>query len=134
MMLKNKVVVIYGAGGDIGGAAARAFAHEGAKVFLIGLYLASVEVVAKEINAARGSAEAVEVNALNEQAIEKHLQSVIDKTGRIDISFNAVGITDLKIVCATYRSECRTVFPADRGLYEVVFPDCTPSRKAHGSE
>jgi NAD(P)-dependent dehydrogenase (short-subunit alcohol dehydrogenase family) len=34
MMLKDKVAVIYGAGGAIGGAVARAFASEGARVFL----------------------------------------------------------------------------------------------------
>jgi NAD(P)-dependent dehydrogenase (short-subunit alcohol dehydrogenase family) len=36
MMLKNKVAVIYGAGGAVGSAVARAFAREGAKLFLTG--------------------------------------------------------------------------------------------------
>jgi NAD(P)-dependent dehydrogenase (short-subunit alcohol dehydrogenase family) len=45
-----------------------------------------------------GSAEAAEVDALDEQAVDEHLQSVIDKAGRVDISFNAVGIPDTKIV------------------------------------
>jgi NAD(P)-dependent dehydrogenase (short-subunit alcohol dehydrogenase family) len=97
-ILKDKVAVIYGAGGGIGGAVARAFARKGAKVFLTGPHPASVEVVAKEINAAGGSAEAAKIDALDEQAIEKHLQSVIDKAGHVDISFNAVGIPDLKIL------------------------------------
>ena len=87
MLLKNKVAVIYGAGGDIGGAVARAFAREGAKVFLTGRKLAPVEAVAKEIGAAGGSAASAEVDALDEQAVDKHLQSVIDKAGRVDISF-----------------------------------------------
>jgi NAD(P)-dependent dehydrogenase (short-subunit alcohol dehydrogenase family) len=98
MILKNKVAVIYGAGGDIGGAVARSFAQEGAKVFLTGHKLAPVEAVVRDIVAAGGSAEAAEVDALDEQAIDKHLQSVIDKAGRIDISFNAVGIPNAKIV------------------------------------
>ena len=98
MTLKNKVAVIYGAGGDIGGGVARAFAREGAKVFLTGHKLAPVEAVAKDIVAAGGSAEAAEVNALDEQAIDKHLQSVIDKAGRLDISFNAIGIPNAKIL------------------------------------
>ena len=34
MLLENKVAVIYGAGGSIGGAVARAFTREGARVFL----------------------------------------------------------------------------------------------------
>jgi len=98
MMLKNKVAVIYGAGGAIGGAVARAFAGEGAKLFLTGRHLAPVEVVAREVNSAGGSAEAAEVDALDEEAVDKHLQSVIDKAGRVDISFNAVGIPGTKIL------------------------------------
>jgi NAD(P)-dependent dehydrogenase (short-subunit alcohol dehydrogenase family) len=89
--LRNKVAVIYGAGGAIGGAVARAFAREGAKLFLTGRRLPPVEAVAKEIVSAGGVAEAAEIDALDEQAIDKHLQSVVAKAGRIDISFNAMG-------------------------------------------
>src|SRR2546421_7661396 len=98
MMLKNKVAVIYGAGGGIGGAVARAFASQGAKLFLAGRHLAPVEAVAKELVSAGGSAEAAEVDALDEQAVDKHLQSVMDMAGRVDISFNAVGIPNAKIL------------------------------------
>jgi NAD(P)-dependent dehydrogenase (short-subunit alcohol dehydrogenase family) len=98
MILNDKVAVIYGAGGAIGGAVARAFASEGAKVFLTGHSMAPVEVVAQDIMSARGSAEAAEVDALDEQAVDRHLQSVIDKAGRVDVSFNAVGIPDAKIL------------------------------------
>src|SRR5262245_43112702 len=96
MMLNNKVSVIYGAGGAIGGAIARAFAREGTRLFLTGRRLAPVEAIAKEINSAGGSAEAAEVDALDEQAVDKHLQSLIDKAGRVDISFNAIGIPNPK--------------------------------------
>ena len=96
MMLTDKVAVIYGAGGAIGGAVARAFAGEGAKLFLTGRHLAPVEAVAKDVVSAGGSAEAAEVDALDEEAVDKHLQSVIDTAGRVDISFNAVGIPNPK--------------------------------------
>src|SRR6185369_5385902 len=96
MMLKDKVAVIYGAAGGIGGAVARAFASEGAKVFLTGRQRTSVEAVADEIQSAGGSAEAAEVDALDEQAVDKHLQSVIGKAGRVDISLNAVGFSNAK--------------------------------------
>jgi NAD(P)-dependent dehydrogenase (short-subunit alcohol dehydrogenase family) len=98
MMLKDNVAVIYGAGGGIGGAVARAFALEGADLFPTGCQLAPVEVVAKEVVSAGGSAEAAELDALDEQAVDNHLQSVIDKTGRVDISFNAVGIPNATIL------------------------------------
>lgn len=98
MILEDKVAVIYGAGGGIGGAVARAFAREGARVFLTGRHRAAVEAVAKDIVSAGGFAEAAEVDALDESAIDEHLQSVIDEAGRVDISFNAVGIPDLEIL------------------------------------
>src|SRR5260370_22512868 len=98
MMLKDKVAVVYGAGGAIGGAVARAFAREGANLFLTGRRREPVEAVAKDIVSAGGSAEAAEVDALDEQAVDKDLQSVIDEAGRVDISFNAVGIPNAKIL------------------------------------
>jgi NAD(P)-dependent dehydrogenase (short-subunit alcohol dehydrogenase family) len=98
MILKDKVAVIYGAGGGVGGAVARAFASEGANVFLTGRHVAPVEVVAKDIVSAGGSAEVAEVDALDEQAVDEHLQSVIDKAGRVDISFNPIGIPSTNIL------------------------------------
>jgi NAD(P)-dependent dehydrogenase (short-subunit alcohol dehydrogenase family) len=98
MLLKDKVAVGYGAGGAIGGEIARAFASEGAKLFLTGRHLTPVEAVAKDVVAAGGSAEAAQVDALDEQAIDQHLQSVVDTAGRVDISFNAVGIPDTQIL------------------------------------
>jgi NAD(P)-dependent dehydrogenase (short-subunit alcohol dehydrogenase family) len=92
MLLENKIAVIYGAGGAIGGAVARVFAREGAKLFLTGRHRAPVEAVAKEVVSAGGAAEAAAVDALDEQAVDRHLQSVIDKAGRVDVSFNAIGI------------------------------------------
>ena len=98
MMLENKIAVIYGAGGAIGGAVARAFAREGARLFLTGRQKVAVEAVARDVVAAGGSAEAAEVDALDEHAIDRHLGSVIDKAGRVDLSFNAIGIPDAKVV------------------------------------
>ena len=80
----------------IGGAVARAYAVDGAGLFLTGRNLAPVEVVAKDVVAAGGSAEAAEVDAVAEQAVDEHLQSVIETAGRIDISFDAVGIPGTK--------------------------------------
>lgn len=98
MLLENKIAVIYGAGGAIGGAVARAFAREGARLFLTGRQRASVDAVTRDVVHAGGSAEAAQVDALDEHAIDRHLQSVIDKAGRVDISFNAVGIAGTKIL------------------------------------
>lgn len=98
MMLKDKIAVIYGAGGAIGGAVARAFASEGATLFLTGRGRPPIDAVARDIVAAGGSATAAKVDALDEQAVDRHLQSVIDQAGRVDISFNAIGIPDELVV------------------------------------
>jgi NAD(P)-dependent dehydrogenase (short-subunit alcohol dehydrogenase family) len=98
MMLKDKVVVIYGAGGAIGGAVARAFAREGARLFVTGRVREPVDAVAKDIVSAGGSAEAATIDALDEQAVDRHLQYMIDRTGRVDVSFNAVGVPDQQIL------------------------------------
>jgi 3-oxoacyl-[acyl-carrier protein] reductase len=49
MLLEDKNAVIYGGGGSIGGAVGRAFAREGARVFLAGRTLTRLEEVAEEI-------------------------------------------------------------------------------------
>jgi NAD(P)-dependent dehydrogenase (short-subunit alcohol dehydrogenase family) len=98
MMLQNKVAVIYGAGGAIGGAVSRAFAREGARVFLTGRVGQSVEAIARDIVSSGGVAQASTVDALNEKAVDEHLTSVAGSAGRIDISFNAIGVPSAKLL------------------------------------
>src|SRR6266849_5819230 len=84
--------VIYGGGGAIGGAVARAFAREGAKVFLAGPTRARLDAVAYDITASGGIVEVAEVDALDERSVEAHAEAVAAKAGGIDIALNAVGI------------------------------------------
>ena len=95
MLLENKSAVVYGAGGPVGGAVARAFAREGAKVFLAGRTLASLDQVSAEITAAGGQAESAQVDALDEKAVDEHADSVVERTGTLDVSFNAIGHGDV---------------------------------------
>lgn len=92
MQLKNKTAVIYGAGGAIGEVIARAFAREGAKVFLTAKTKETIEALAKEIVSKGGVAETHIIDALDEEAVNKHLDLVIKMEGKLDISFNATGI------------------------------------------
>jgi len=92
MLLTDKTAVIYGAGGRIGSAVARAFAREGARVFLAGRTPSRLDAVAAEIADAGGTAEAAHVDALDPQAITQHLDAIVKQVGRIDISFNAIWI------------------------------------------
>jgi len=88
MVLEGKVAVVYGGGGVIGGAAARAFARNGARVFLVGRTLAKLEHVAAEM---RHRNVAV-VDARDEEAVTKHLDGVVREAGRVDIVLNAIGV------------------------------------------
>lgn len=96
MLLENKNAILYGGGGHIGGAVARAFAREGAKVFLAGRTLAKLDAVAKEISAAGGVAETARLDALDEQAVETHAAAVAEKAGGIDVSFNAISMGNFR--------------------------------------
>jgi len=92
MLLYHKNAVIYGAAGHIGSAVARAFAREGAAVYLAGRTLAKVQQVAEEIAAMGGVAEAAQVDALDAPSVEGHLDGIVRQAGRIDITFNAIWI------------------------------------------
>ncbi len=93
MLLENKNAVVYGAAGSMGAAVARAFAREGARLFLAGRTLATLDAVAEKISAAGGVAQTAEVDALDQQAVEHHADEVASVAGSIDISFNGISVT-----------------------------------------
>jgi len=90
--LENKVAVVYGDGG-VGGVIAKAFAREGANVFLTGRTLKKLNAIADDIAAGGGTIETATLDALDEQAVEEHMRETVKKAGRVDISFNAIGIS-----------------------------------------
>lgn len=96
MLLEHKVAVIYGAGGPIGGAVARAFAREGARVFLAGRTKAKLDKVADEIRSNGGTADTAVVDALDEQAVNAFVDGVVEQAGYVDISFNLIGYGDVQ--------------------------------------
>lgn len=96
MLLENKVAVIYGAGGYVGGAVARAFAREGARVFLAGRTQAKLDKVADEIRANGGVADTAVVDALDEQAVNAYVDGIVAQTGQIDISYNLISYVDVQ--------------------------------------
>lgn len=96
MLLESRNAVIYGGGGSIGGAVARAFAREGAKVHLAGRTLESLERVAGEIRSAGGAAETAQVDALDETVVDEHADALAAGAGGIDISFNLISHGDVQ--------------------------------------
>jgi 3-oxoacyl-[acyl-carrier protein] reductase len=90
MLLENKNAVIYGAGGGIGGAMARSFAAEGARLFLTGRTREKLAALAADIGAAGGTAEVADFDALDRQAVDEHADAVAAQGG-LHISFNLIG-------------------------------------------
>jgi NAD(P)-dependent dehydrogenase (short-subunit alcohol dehydrogenase family) len=90
-ILRGKHAVIFGAGGSIGAAVAKEFAAEGAEVFLSGRAKASVEAVAKQIEAKGGQAHAAATDTLNDTVVSQYVEGVVKQTGKIDIILDAAG-------------------------------------------
>jgi 3-oxoacyl-[acyl-carrier protein] reductase len=85
MLLEGKTALIHGGGGALGGAIARAFAAEGARVYLAGRTRARLEAVASGIDA-----DVAVVDTLDEPAVTAHAEAVAAAAGGIDIALNAV--------------------------------------------
>lgn len=92
MQMEGKVAVVYGAGGPMGSAVARAFGTEGARLFLAGRTISKVRAIADEIGSTGGWAEAAEVDVDDREGVERHADDVLAAAGRIDVSFNAAGM------------------------------------------
>ena len=116
MLLENKNAVIYGAGGSIGGAVAKEYAREGARVFLAGRTREKLEAVAREITAAGGSVEVAVVDALDEEAVEEHAQAVASRAGSIDVSFNLITRGDVQGIPLIEMTTDDFVRPVTTGL------------------
>jgi len=95
-LLEGKVAIIYGGGGGIGSGVARSFACEGARVCLVGRTREKLEAVAQDIVAAGGSADVAVLDALDEQAVDGHVQAVASEAGSVDVSFNLVSRGDVQ--------------------------------------
>jgi 3-oxoacyl-[acyl-carrier protein] reductase len=95
VLLENKNAVIYGGGGPVGGAVARTFGREGARVFLVGRTPDPLNRVAAEIEADGGRVETSIVDALDDRAVDEHAEHVVKDAGSIDISFNTIGHGDV---------------------------------------
>ncbi len=95
-LLEGKNAIVYGGGGGIGGGVARVFAREGARVFLAGRTPEKLAAVASEIAAAGGSAETAVLDALDEHAVDAHVEGVLSAAGSVDVSLNLIGRGDVQ--------------------------------------
>jgi 3-oxoacyl-[acyl-carrier protein] reductase len=120
VLLKGKNAVVYGGGGSIGGAVSRSFAREGAKVFLAGRTLATLDRVAEDISSSGGEVETAEVDALDAEAVDEHADAIAEKAGGIDVSFNAISHGDIHgtpVLQMPYEDFARPIMTAVRAQF-----------------
>ena len=90
-ILLGKYAAVFGAGGSIGAAVAKEFTAEGAEVFLSGRSSSSPEAVVKQIVADGGRAHAAAIDTLDDAAVNRYIDGIVNRTGKIDIILDAAG-------------------------------------------
>lgn len=116
MLLKDRTAIVYGGSGAVGGAVAKAFAREGARVFLAARGEAGLRRVADEIIATGGRAEVAPVDAKDEAAVAGHLQRIVDIAGPVKVMFNGVDWADTQGAVLTEMDFPRFIGAVDAGL------------------
>ncbi|WP_324719963.1 SDR family oxidoreductase [Salinimicrobium sp. HB62] len=89
--LKDKVAVVTGGNGVLGGAIAMGLAAEGVKVGILGRSEETVQARVKEIENAGGKAMALVADVLDEHKLETARESIKKAFGKVDILVNAAG-------------------------------------------
>lgn len=92
MGLKEKVVIVTGAGQGIGEAFALGFAREGAKVIVADINTMNAEKVSAEIRKNKGTSMAIHVDVSSESGAMSMAQKAMDTFGRIDVLVNNAAI------------------------------------------
>ena len=91
--LEDRVAIVTGGGRGIGQGICFRFADEGAKVAIFDVIPTEAKEVAKEIVKSGGTALALRVDITKAAEIEKAVNEVISKFGKVDILVNNAGIT-----------------------------------------
>ncbi|HUR29152.1 MAG TPA: glucose 1-dehydrogenase [Planctomycetota bacterium] len=94
MRLENKVALITGAGGGIGGESAMLFAAEGAAVAVVDVNRASAAETVRRVEASGGRAIAVEADVSKDADCARMVAETERAFGKLDVLFNNAGIMD----------------------------------------
>lgn len=94
--LKDKNIIITGAGRGIGAAIAHGLASDGALITVADLSSETAEATAKDIRAAGGKAIAVSVDVRERDGVRKMIDTSIAAHGKLDAIFNNAGIVQVR--------------------------------------
>jgi NAD(P)-dependent dehydrogenase (short-subunit alcohol dehydrogenase family) len=96
--IENKIAVVTGGGGGIGGAIARRFAREGAKLAVADRDPETAKAVASELTAQGTEAIAIVADVTKKPSVHEMMQATLARWGRIDILVNVAGGAERKPV------------------------------------
>ena len=125
--LKDKVVVITGAGGVLCSMFAKAMAKTGAKVALLDLNEEMAKQYADEITKDGDTAKGYKCNVLDKESIENAHSQILKDFGTCDILINGAGgnnpkaTTDNEYFVPENLGEMKTFFDLDKEGVEFVF-------------
>ena len=103
--LKDKVAIVTGGGGGIGGAIASRFARERAKIVIAEIDAKTGQSRVEEISANAGEAISVVTDVTNKGSVQQMVRETANRWGRIDILVNVAGGSRIKEVIAIEDSE-----------------------------
>jgi NAD(P)-dependent dehydrogenase (short-subunit alcohol dehydrogenase family) len=96
-MLEGKSALITGGGGGVGGAAALAFAREGANVAVADLMAEAAQETVGLVNRAGGQAMSLTGDITNAGSARALVESAVATFGRLDCAFNNAGIAPWQV-------------------------------------
>lgn len=92
MKVKDKVVIVTGAGSGIGKATAKHFAYNGAKVIVSDIDLEKAKEVSEEIVTNFGESLPIKANVANYEEVKNLIQHAVTAYGQLDVMVNNAGI------------------------------------------
>ena len=132
-LLAGKRAIIYGAAGAIGSAVSRAFAREGARLFLAGRNAERVQALALELSQGGATTTGAGVDALDRASVERHLDDVATAAGGIDVSFNLIGLGGDQGHALTDLSREAFAVPIETAMRTHFLTATAAARRMHGN-
>ncbi len=126
--LKDKVVVVTGAGGVLCSMMSKALASAGAKVALLDLHKVSADKYVEEIRKEGGIAFSYEANVLDKESLKVCHEQILKDLGSVDILLNGAGGNNPKATTdkeyfseSDLDSDVKTFFDLDKEGFSFVF-------------